>query len=411
MPAWWSDLLRQDAPLFHPLLPLGLRLPPTPPTTPPRDPVRQRPGTCALPEPGAASAQPPFAVGYDAHAWSDHYAWLSAPNPRGQRIFCQRWLPLHQNSEFPGNAEHQNQLVWLPWHRSRRRRQADSPKGVIHVIHGLNDNSTKYRHLAKQLVRAGYAVVAHDAHGHGRSDGFRGHADSVQHYVDDARLAVADGHRRLPRRLQGLPKFLLGHSLGGAVAIHLARDSKPGEWAGVLLTAPAVQVYPKPLLKFFAPIIATVAPLMPVQRLKFDRKPRSNQRPRSDWYSRLRSVLIPKSSRTRRPDLETDPLVIRSPVRARLGYEVLKSCQRIMRLASAFRSPVFVAHSKDDRVTNARGSIRFYERIGSKDKTVKVYQGSAHDLLVESGKRRAIVQDMVSWADERAALVRKSGLS
>lgn len=401
--------------MFHPLLPLGLRLLPPPPpslsspspsssSSPRTSPPLQSPGTCALPDLGAASAQPPFAVGHDTHSWSDHYAWLTESNPRGQRIFCQRWLPLHSESHYSSNPS--NLFSWFPW-RTSTSSQRHVPKGVIHIIHGLNDNSTKYRHLAKQLVRAGYAVVAHDAHGHGRSDGFRGHAHSVQHYVDDARLAIADGHRRLPRRFQTLPKFLLGHSLGGAVAIHLARDSKQEEWAGVLLTAPAVQVFPKPLLKLFAPIIATVAPLMPVQKLKFDRKFRQTPQSSPDLYARLRAKFLPKSPRSRPVNLESDPLLIRSPVRARLGYEVLKSCQRIMRLASAFRSPVFVAHSKHDRVTNAQGSIRFYDRIGSNDKTVKLYDGYAHDLLVESSKRRAVVRDMVAWADKRAAGARK----
>jgi alpha-beta hydrolase superfamily lysophospholipase len=85
--------------------------------------------------------------------------------------------------------------------------------------HGLGDHSDKYTGVARQLVESGYAVVAHDAHGQGRSDGFRGCADSIQHYVDNALLAVADAQRYLPARVAGLPNFLLGHSLGRAVCI------------------------------------------------------------------------------------------------------------------------------------------------------------------------------------------------
>jgi alpha-beta hydrolase superfamily lysophospholipase len=126
--------------------------------------------------------------------------------------------------------------------------------------------------VAPQLFESGYVVVAHDAHGQGRSDGFRGYADSIQHYVDNARLAITDAQRHLPARVVGLPNFLLGHSMGGAVAIHLARDDRHAAWAGVLLTSPAVAVYAKRLLKLFAPVLATLAPLMRVQRLKSDRK-------------------------------------------------------------------------------------------------------------------------------------------
>lgn len=254
-------------------------------------------------------------------------------------------------------------------------------RGVVHVIHGLGDHSGKYAGVAKELVKAGYAVLAHDAHGHGRSDGLRGHADSVMDYVCDAKLAIVEGDARLPRRFGGKPRFLLGHSLGGAVAIHLVKGCAEREWAGVMLTAPAVQVYPKPVLKLFAPVLAILVPLMPVQRLKFDRRQRKGG----------------GQGKGRR-----DPLVHRAPVRARLGYEVLKSCESIMREADKFCVPVLVAHARGDRVTNARGSVNFTARVGSRDKTLLLYDGKAHDLLVDGEQRKTVVHDVVAWADRRA---------
>jgi acylglycerol lipase len=274
----------------------------------------------------------------------------------------------------------------------------------VYVVHGLGDHSDKYAPVARQLVEAGYAVVAHDAHGHGRSDGFRGHADSMQHYVDDARLAVAEATRRLPNTMHGLPKLLLGHSLGGAVAIHLARDDIRADWAGVLLTSPAVAVYPKPLLKLFAPLIATLAPLMPVQRLKSDPR-RGPPGGLGALANRVRSGSAKKRAAAA---AASDPLLVRGPVRARLGYEVLKSCQRIMRHAGAFRSPVFVAHSKDDRVTNCNGSIKFCDRIASTDKIVRLYDGNAHDLLADPRQSKQVVRDMIEWADARVAIASSS---
>lgn len=233
-------------------------------------------------------------------------------------------------------------------------------------------------------MQAGFVVVAHDFHGHGRSDGYRAYTSSMQHYVDDARHTMTDVDKRLPRRIAQLPKFLLAHSLGGAVAIHLARESPTASFRGVMLTAPAVRVFPKPLLKLFAPVLATLAPLMPVQRLKFDRRRRRkvSRREREDDYCP-----------------HEDPLIVRSPVRARVGYEVLKSCDKIMSEADRFRVPVFVAHSREDRVTNARGTIDFHDRIASHDKTVKLYDGRVHDLLAE--KRDMVMADMVAWAKQR----------
>lgn len=315
-------------------------------------------GTLACPLPAASNTHPRSRIGPHVDEWADHHAHYIT-NARGQRIFIQTWRP---HSPPP----------------SLFRRRGARERGIIHIVHGLNDYSNKYASVARIWVEAGFVVVAHDFHGHGRSDGFRAYTTSIQNYVDDARLTVADAHARLPRRLSSLPNFLLAHSLGGAVAIHLARDAAPTAFRGVMLTAPAVRVFPKPLLRLFAPLIATLAPLMPVQTLSFDPRRRNN----------------PHLLRRHR-----DPLVVRSPVRARVGYEVLKSCDKIMSEAESFRVPVFVAHSKEDRVTNAKGTLDFHDRIGSHDKTVHLYHGRVHDLLSE--KRHIVMQDMVAWAKNR----------
>lgn len=352
---------------------------PLPLAPPPRAP-RVAPGVaaCELPPLGARFSAGSAMVGGGVHAWADHSARFVV-NERGQRLFVQLWRPW-------GEAARPRRGGWLGRLVGRLvgGRANTGVKGVVYVVHGLNDHSNKYQKVARAWVENGYAVVAHDCHGHGRSDGFRAYTSSMQHYVDDARRTIEDTERRLPKRLAALPKFLLAHSLGGAVAIHLAQEAPEGQFAGLMLTAPAVRVFPKPLLKLFAPVIATFAPLLPVQRLKFDRRRRRGKVPR----------VAPGDY-----DAHEDPLVVRSPVRARVGYEVLKSCEKIMSEADRFRVPVFVAHSKQDRVTNAKGTIEFHDRIASCDKTVRLYDGKVHDLLAE--RRDTVMADMVAWADKR----------
>lgn len=342
------------APSFtQPLLPPSVATRPQPP-----------PGVLACPLPQARAHARHATVGWRVDDWADHNAYYVL-NSRGQRIFVQTWRPHRPRRGF--------------WQRLLPRRKE---RGIIYIIHGLNDHSNKYTRVAKAWVDAGYVVIAHDFHGHGRSDGYRAYTSSMQNYVDDARHTIENAKQRLPRRLNGLPSFILAHSLGGAVAIHLARDAPHNTFRGVMLTAPAVRVYPKPILKLFAPLLATLAPLLPVQRLKFDRKRRRAGKTGDDCYN-----------------VRDDPLVVRSPVRARVGYEVLKSCEKIMSEAERFRVPVFVAHSREDRVTNAKGTIDFHDRIGSGDKTVRLYDGSVHDLLAE--KRDMVMDDMVQWASSR----------
>lgn len=400
-------------PLFPPILP--------PASLPPKGVL-----ACPLPKVRNHPRPRPATVGHDVDTWAQHTAHY-VTNSRGQRLFVQVWRPHPSvpNSSSTSTITSKNKINsillspfrFLKHVASNKRRRSDKEKAIIYIIHGLNDHSNKYTRVAKSWVNAGFIVVAYDAHGHGRSDGFRAYTSSMAHYVQDAQDAIKDTDRRLfPNRICKLPKFLLAHSLGGAVAIHLARDAPRGAFHGVMLTAPAVRVFPKPLLKLFAPILGTFAPLLPVQRLKFDKnkkKRREQQQQRKYHRSDEGSMeRIEKILNMDQYDDENmiddgdgdycpydDPLVVRSPVRARVGYEVLKSCEKIMSEADKFKLPLFVAHSSHDTVTNAKGTLEFHSRIASGDKTVKIYDGRVHDLLSE--KREIVMVDMVDWASKR----------
>src|SRR4051812_18887837 len=71
----------------------------------------------------------------------------------------------HKDGVFSG--AHGTQL-YEQWWRPRTE-----PRGVVVVVHGLKDHSTRYRGLAERLVKEGFAVHAFDLRGHGRSEGVR----------------------------------------------------------------------------------------------------------------------------------------------------------------------------------------------------------------------------------------------
>lgn len=52
--------------------------------------------------------------------------------------------------------------------------------------------------------------------------------------------------------------------------------------------------------------------------------------------------------------------------------------------------PLLILHGTADKVTKPSGSKEFYERAGSGDKTLKLYEGHFHDLLAEVGKRQVM---------------------
>mmetsp|Transcript_20587 Transcript_20587/g.44811 ORF Transcript_20587/g.44811 Transcript_20587/m.44811 type:complete len:351 (+) Transcript_20587:132-1184(+) len=95
-----------------------------------------------------------------------------------------------------------------------------APKAILHIHHGQSSHSLRFAAFAEKAVAKGYAVVAHDARGHGYTATLPGNPglgimvsgpDGVvprmgQDYVE----LLAASHAKRP----SLPIVLLGHSMG-----------------------------------------------------------------------------------------------------------------------------------------------------------------------------------------------------
>ena len=118
---------------------------------------------------------------------------------------------------------------WLP---------AGRVKAVILALHGFNDYSNAFTAPAKEWARDGIATYAYDQQGFGAAPE---HGRWPGRAVLAADTAAACGVLR--RLYPGVPLYLLGESMGGAVAV-VAMTGEAGTLVpyvdGVILTAPAV---------------------------------------------------------------------------------------------------------------------------------------------------------------------------
>ena len=103
-----------------------------------------------------------------------------------------------------------------------RLRSAETPKGLIVMMHGYGLNMEHYLPQAEYFARAGYAVVLYDGVGVGRSSG-KCICGLPQHVVDAC--AVLDYIEALPE-LSALPLMLYGHSSGGYAVCALSCKKK-----------------------------------------------------------------------------------------------------------------------------------------------------------------------------------------
>jgi alpha-beta hydrolase superfamily lysophospholipase len=103
------------------------------------------------------------------------------------------------------------------------------------VVHGYGEHLGRYQHVADALAGMGALVVGTDHVGHGRSAGERvlvRDFEAVVSDVDTVLTAALDGH-------PDLPVVLVGHSLGGAIAVRYAQRF-PDRVAAMVLSAPVL---------------------------------------------------------------------------------------------------------------------------------------------------------------------------
>ncbi|KAF9662273.1 hypothetical protein SADUNF_Sadunf18G0035900 [Salix dunnii] len=252
-------------------------------------------------------------------------------------------------------------------------------KGILVIIHGLNEHSGRYAQFAKQLTSCNFGVYALDWTGHGGSDGLHGYVPSLDHVVADTGAFL----EKIKLENPGVPCFLFGHSTGGAVVLKAASYPNIEEMLeGIVLTSPALRVKPA------HPIVGAVAPFFSLVIPKFQFKGANK---RGIPVSRDPAALLAKYS---------DPLVYTGPIRVRTGHEILRISSYLLRNFKSVTVPFFVLHGTADKVTDPLASQDLYNQAASEFKDIKLYDGFLHDLLFEP-EREEVGQDIISWMEKK----------
>jgi alpha-beta hydrolase superfamily lysophospholipase len=102
--------------------------------------------------------------------------------------------------------------------------------------------------------------------------------------------------------------------------------------------------------------------------------------------------------------LREDPYTLNEVQPTRTVAALVRADERLKREFPQITLPVFILHGTADKATKPQGSEFFHETAGSKDKTLKLYEGHYHDLLADIGKER-VLADMQAWIDARIAPV------
>ncbi|WP_404315308.1 lysophospholipase [Prescottella equi] len=274
----------------------------------------------------------------------------------------------HTESEFAG--VHGTRIVYDVW------RPDGPPTGILLLAHGLGEHARRYDHVVERLVGLGLVVYAPDHRGHGRSGGKRIELHDWSEFLDDLHRLSAVATAENP----GLQRFLLGHSMGGAIALSYALDHQD-ELSGLILSAPAVDVVggkPRVVIEI-GKILGRFAPGIPVETL--------------DAKSVSRDPAVVAA-------YESDPLVHHGKVKAGIARGMILAAESFPARLPSLTIPVLLLHGTEDRLADVSGSRMIAAHAGSKDLTLKTYDGLFHEVFNEPEQEK-VLDDLVDWLRPR----------
>lgn len=291
--------------------------------------------------------------------------WLSSCAPQGQMLRPDTESPRFSSSGLVMADGYRLPLrQWLP-----PDGRADA---VLIALHGFNDYLKAFEGAADFWSFGGIAVYAHDQRGFGETEE-RGLWAGADRLVRDLGAVAALLRVRHP----GLPIYVLGESMGGAVAM-LAAGEGALSVDGLILLAPALWARETMPILYRAALWlgARLAPGLTLSG-------RGLGVQASDNIEALR-------------ELGRDPLVIKK-TRIDAVEGLVDLMDQAYAAAPRIRIPVLVLYGEKDEIVPAAPVLTAYERLGSGEKRFLLYSQGWHLLLKDLGR-------IGPWADILASM-------
>lgn len=253
------------------------------------------------------------------------------------------------------------------------------PTAVILGLHGFGDYRKAWEDPAQIWAKAGIATYAYDQRGFGASP-TRGRWPGTEALVDDAKAAALLLRAKYP----GVPLYLAGESMGGAVALVAADQG--AEVDGLILSATALRSR-----ETFGPVasaglwfFAHTVPWLPSGPTSIDYMPTDN----------------PKTMEK----LRKDPMMLRQ-VRLDMGYGLVDLMDDARASAERVRLPYLMLHGLGDRIVPQEPVRAAIEVMPPRADSKLAFYKKGYHLLLRDNDGKIVAADVESWMfDHEAAL-------
>jgi len=264
------------------------------------------------------------------------------------------------------------------------------PLGAVLLLHGYAEHQGRHLPFAAERAAAGLVVRLLDLRGHGRSGGVRGGIGRFADYLDDlgvVRAALATSARELPL-------FLVGHSLGGLLALQEGL-TRPAGLAGLVAASPLLG-----LGRTVAPPRRLLAGLL------------ARLWPDFSWPLGSAPALLAAPD-AGLPPAADDPFC-HGRATARWYAETTRAMATVRRAAAALRCPALLLAGADDRLADRAAIQRFATQaaaglvaVGGEDADVhyESFSGLRHELWQPASAAAAIARRTArDWILRRSRL-------
>lgn len=253
-----------------------------------------------------------------------------------------------------------------------------TPRAVVLALHGFNDYRNAFAEVGPFLAARDIATYAYDQRGFGAT-AHPGIWPGSELLAEDVRTVAAllrDAH-------PGLPLYLLGESMGGALAMSVLAET-PGAADGMLLVAAAVwgRETMNPLQRGALWLMTHSFPGTKLSGRGLDITA-------SDNKAMLRAM-------------HQDPLVLKD-ARVDALWGLTNLMDRALAAAPALMMPTLVLYGERDEIIRPRPTCRMLSALPASAR-VAVYPKGYHMLTRDIGAR-VVLEDMATWLADPAAVL------
>ncbi len=252
---------------------------------------------------------------------------------------------------------------------------------ILVCVHGLGLHHRNFDSFAKEMVKQGIVVIAFDVRGFGSYLSSQGQekldlkncVSDLKHVVDEIRDDYRDK-----------PLFMLGESMGGAIALRFAALS-PGTVDGIICSVPAGKRYKAGTTALTVALHYVTEPNRPFAiGNKVVEQSTSKEQDRERW--------------------KNDP-----SSRLELTPKELLEFQKFMNENSSYakkinHTPVLLFQGDEDRLVKKSGTYDLFEALGTKSKTLVIIGGAEHLIFEAPVFKDDITSGVVGWMESHGAL-------